>query len=97
MEKRIVGVEHQWVESSDRWIYIERYSDGSLGINFMQSNDHEYFVENATKVDKALSAFYESMVLELRDSSKQVPELAFIDKVIWIWFAACNAMDEYKN
>lgn len=97
MEKRIIGVEHHWVVSSDRWIYIERYSDGSIGLNFNQGDDHKYFVKTATDVDKALTAFYGSMVIELRDSSKQVPELAFINKVIWIWFLACEVMDEYKN
>ena len=97
MEKRIVGVEHRWVESSDRWIYVERYSDGRIGINFSQGDDHKYFVKTATNVDLGLTEFYKSMTRELQDASSQIPEIAFIDKVIWIWFAARNAMDEYKN
>ena len=30
---RLNAVEHIWYAESDRWIYIERYASGYLGLN----------------------------------------------------------------
>ena len=45
-DHRLNAVEHIWYPESDRWIYIERYASGYLGLNCMQGDEYEYFKKN---------------------------------------------------
>ena len=58
---RLNAVEHIWHEQSDRWIYIERYASGYLGLNCMQGDDYEYFKKNWGEIDRGMSEFYSTM------------------------------------
>lgn len=94
---RINKIEHIWLNESDRWVYIERHSCGYLGINFMQGDEYDYFHYNYCEIDRGLSEFYSTMVNELHMLKRDMSELEFIDKIIWIYFEATTKYDRYKQ
>jgi len=93
---RLNAVEHIWHEQSDRWIYIERYASGYLGLNCMQGDDYEYFKKNWGEIDKGMSEFYSAMKSELIAIRAQMGELEFIDKVMWIYLESRMNFERYK-
>lgn len=80
-------IEHHYIESSDRYIFIERDSNGCIrGINFMQGHDFEYFKKEFYHVDERLTEFYQLN----RDMIKGENEIDVIDNTIWIFVDARN-------
>ena len=77
---RLNAVEHIWYPESDRWIYIERYESGYLGLNFMQGDEYEYFKKNWGEMNRAMSEFYDCMKTDLIKLRVEMSELEFIDK-----------------
>lgn len=94
----IIKVEHVWHESSDRWIYIERYNDETIGLNFMQGFDYDGFSNNYAFVDKALSDFYyeNKVSFELVNYGNN-SEINLIDKVIWVYYDAVSFYQHYQS
>lgn len=87
-DDRLNAVEHIWYAESDRWIYIERYASGYLGLNFMQGDEYNYFKRLIGEMDRGMSEFYETMKTDLIKLRVEMSELEFIDKVMWIYFEA---------
>lgn len=85
---RLNAVEHIWHAESDRWIYIERYASGYLGLNFMQGDEYEYFKADWCEIDRGMSEFYDCMKNDLLKLRVEMSELEFINKVMWIYFEA---------
>ena len=83
---RLNAVEHVWYPESDRWIYIERYASGYLGLNCMQGDEYDYFKKNWCEIDRGMSEFYSTMKNDLIKLRVEMSELEFIDKVMWIYF-----------
>ena len=90
------AVEHIWYSESDRWIYIERYASGYLGLNCMQGDEYEYFKENWCEMNRPMSEFYDTMKTDLLKLRADMSEIEFIDKVMWIYFEAVSKYDEFK-
>ena len=93
---RLNAVEHIWYAESDRWIYIERYASGYLGLNFMQGDEYDYFKKNWCEIDKGMSEFYSTMKNDLMKLRVEMSELEFIDKVMWIYFESKINIERYK-
>ena len=93
---RLNAVEHIWYAESDRWIYIERYASGYLGLNCMQGDDYEYFKKNWGEIDRGMSEFYSTMKSDLIAIRAQMGELEFIDKVMWIYLESRMNFERYK-
>jgi hypothetical protein len=86
--KRLDKVEHVWHNDSDRWIYIERWSDGFIGVNCMQGDCYMSFRDNYANIDYKMSEFLEAMKEDLKYYYDTLSEIEFIDKVMWIYFEA---------
>ena len=93
---RLNAVEHIWYSESDRWIYIERYASGYLGLNCMQGDEYEYFKKNWCEIDRGMSEFYNTMKNDLLKLRVGMSELEFIDKVMWIYFESKINIERYK-
>ena len=93
---RLNAVEHIWYAESDRWIYIERYASGYLGLNCMQGDEYEYFKKNWCEIDRGMSEFYSTMKNDLLKLRVEMSELEFIDKVMWIYFESKINIERYK-
>jgi hypothetical protein len=91
----IIKVEHVWHESSDRWIYIERYNDDTIGLNFMQGFEYDYFANDYAFVDKALSDFYYENKNSFREFEHD-SEINLIDKVMWVYHDAIRFYNHYN-
>ena len=85
---RLNAVEFIWYAESDRWIYIERWSSGFIGLNFMQGDDYLEFRDSFGQMDYSLSKFYEDMEFELSYYKDTLVELEFIDKVMSIYLSS---------
>jgi hypothetical protein len=95
--KRIEKVEHIWCDQDDRWVYIERYEGGEIGLNFVQGNDYEYFKEGWCAVDKGLSEFYEQMRLLIPIQRQSESDISFINTVIWAYHSAIASYEQYSQ
>jgi hypothetical protein len=95
-DHRLNAVEHIWYPESDRWIYIERYASGYLGLNCMQGDEYEYFKKNWCEIDRGMSEFYNTMKNDLLKLRVGMSELEFIDKVMWIYFESKINIERYK-
>jgi hypothetical protein len=93
---RLNAVEHIWYAESDRWIYIERYASGYLGLNCMQGDEYEYFKKNWCEIDRGMSEFYSTMKNDLMKLRAEMSELEFIDKVMWIYLESRMNVERYK-
>ena len=93
---RLNAVEHIWYAESDRWIYIERYASGYLGLNCMQGDEYEHFKIKWCEIDRGLSEFYDCMKADLLQLRVEMSELEFIDRVMWVYFEAATKYDEYN-
>lgn len=93
---RLNAVEHIWYSESDRWIYIERYASGYLGLNFMQGDEYEHFKIKWCEINKGMSEFYSTMKNDLIKLRVEMSELEFIDKVMWIYFESKTNYERYN-
>ena len=93
---RLNAVEHIWYEQSDRWIYIERYASGYLGLNCMQGDEYEYFKKHYCEIDKGMSEFYSTMKSDPIALRAEMSELEFIDKVMWMYWKSKYTVERYK-
>ncbi len=93
---RLNAVEHIWYPESDRWIYIERYESGYLGLNCMQGDLYEHFKIKWCEMDRAMSEFYDTMKNDLLKLRVEMSELEFIDKVMWVYFEAKVKYEKYN-
>lgn len=97
-EDKLLKVEHVWIESSDRWIYIEYYKSGYLGLNFAQGDDYENFKEGWCTMDRALSEFYsESRETIVQLAPGTLPEIEIIDKMLWLYHSAVWSYQWFDN
>jgi hypothetical protein len=84
---RLFSVEHRWDKENDRWIYIEHYESGYLGLNFMQGDEYELFKGGWCKMDRGLSEFYSGNRETLNYSPSQ-SELDLINTAMWLYHDA---------
>jgi hypothetical protein len=83
----LLRVEHVWCQSDDRWVYIEHYKSGYLGLNFMQGDEYELFKDSWCKMDRGLSEFYSGNREILKRASQQT-ELNLINTAMWLYHDA---------
>jgi len=97
--KEIVRVEHIWCDHNDRWIYIETYREGEIGLNFMQGDEYEYFKSEWCVVDEGLSDFYQQMRSTLFKQEDASTRDEFINTVMWVYHSArsCWEGDNQRN
>ena len=93
---RLNAVEHIWYPKSSRWIYIERYESGYLGLNCMQGDEYEYFKKHYCEIDKGMSEFYSTMKSDPISLRAEMSELEFIDKVMWMYWKSKYTVERYK-
>lgn len=93
--KELVRVEHVWVEDCDRWIYIEEYEDGSIGLNYCQGDDYDFFKHKFCEVDKGLSEFYEAMHRDFKVERMSVTRTEFISKTMWAYHHAICLSEQH--
>ncbi len=79
---KLIHIEHLFCKEDDRWILIERYEGGSVGLNFSQGDDYEYFKGYNTDINESLSKFY---ALMYRDFYRGGSEIEFINKIMWLY------------
>ena len=92
---RLNAVEHTWCEESDRWIYIERYASGYLGLNFMQGDEYDYFTKKWCHNDQGLTDFYHSMLYTFPIEKASVNTIEFINKCMWAFHTAVVAREDH--
>ena len=83
---RLLSVEHRWDQENDRWIYIEHYQSGYLGLNFMQGDEYELFKDGWCKMDRGLSEFYNENNETIKKSEDSVVET--INAAMWLYHSA---------
>jgi len=86
--RTITKAEHVKCEENDRWIYIERYTDGTVGLNFMQEASEEVypcFKKHWCKVDEKLTDYYHYMCETFTIEREGLSELEFMNKVFWTY------------
>jgi hypothetical protein len=71
---------------NDRYILIKKENDKIIGLNFMQGDEFDHFVEHYSYIDEDLTRFYQ-VVSEFINLDN---EYDLINEVIWAWF-------RYKN
>jgi hypothetical protein len=94
MEKRLDRVEHVWSAENDRWMLIRRYSDASVGLNYMQGDEYEEFLEYCNVADEGLSEFYMQMKQTFLIQRQSVNELNFINDVMWTYHNAISCHED---
>ena len=94
---RLNAVEHIWCEESDRWIYIERYASGYLGLNFMQGDEYDYFKSKWCHNYQGLTEFYYSMLYTFPIEKASVNTLEFINKVMWAYHQANVSYEDHNE
>ena len=95
--KKIEKVEHIWCDQDDRWVYIERYSDGEVGINFMQGDEYDEFKKDWCKVDKGLSEFFVQMKITIPIQYQSESALGFMNTVMWTYHSAIANYEQYNE
>jgi len=68
------------VNNSDRIIYVEKFLDKVVGINYMQGNCIETFTNNYMQKDEELTSFF----LTVKDNVKGDTIFEKIDNAIWM-------------
>jgi len=93
---RLFKVEHRWDTENDRWIYIEHYESGYLGLNFMQGDEYELFKKNWCQMDRGLSEFYNGN----KETLKKYPgasEIETINTAMWLFHSAVSSNDWFNK
>jgi hypothetical protein len=93
---RLFSVEHRWDQENDRWIYIEHYESGYLGLNFMQGDEYELFKGGWCKMDRGLSEFYN----ENHETIQQSPGDSVIETIntaMWLYHSAISNNDWFNK
>ena len=83
---KVQSEEIVWSAGDDRYIMIRKEHDVIIGLNFMQGDEFELFVEHYMDIDHDLTKFYNAILPYLSGGS----ELDYINEAIWAYFA-------YKN
>ena len=91
---RINAVEHIWYAESDRWIYIERYASGYLGLNCMQGDEYDCFKKSWCINDQGLTEFYNGMLYTFPIEKVSVTTISFINKCMWAFHSAIAQREE---
>ena len=81
----IVHVEHVFCPEDDRWILIERYEGGQIGLAFCQGDDYEVFKKHCANIDEVLSKFYYIMYRDFYEGASQDEEIFIINKIMWLY------------
>ena len=93
MKYKIVQSEEiVWSEENDRYIMIKKEGNEIIGLNFMQGDEFEYFVENYMDIDHQLTDFYNAIKHYLSGES----ELDRVNQAIWAQFDYKNRKHERK-
>ena len=82
-----------WSSEDDRYIMIMKEENEIIGLNFMQGDEFEYFVEHFMDIDHELTDFYNSVKLYLSGDS----ELDRVNQAIWAHFDYKNRKFERKT
>ena len=94
MKYRIVQSEEiVWSEENDRYIMIKKENNEIIGLNFMQGEELEYFVEHYMDIDHKLTDFYNSV----KDYLSGESELDRVNQAIWAHFDYKNRKHERKT
>lgn len=79
-----------WCDQDDRYIMVMKEENEIIGLNFMQGDEFEYFVEHFMDIDHELTDFYNSVKYYLSGET----ELDRINQAIWAHFDYKNRIDE---
>ena len=84
--ENLVRIEHIKVKENDRWVYIETYKSGRIGINYMQGSDcYELFKERFCRVDDALTEFYMRLNVEYTTKHECMDLIDCVNSAIWLY------------
>lgn len=93
---KVIKMEHIWVDTDDRWVYLEYNDENKVcGMNFMQGEEYEEFRVNWTVNDPGLMEFYETMLYTFPIEQSSVNTLTFINKVMWAYCSADQIRAKY--
>ena len=93
--ERIDRVQHVWDDNNDRWIYIAYNSVGAIiGLNYMQGDEYEFFLNSHARRDKGLTEFYAEMVDMFPVEKQSVTNLMFINKCMWAYHVAITSYQD---
>lgn len=81
-----------WCDQDDRYIMVMKEENEIIGLNFMQGDEFEYFVEHFMDIDHELTDFYNSVKLYLSGDC----ELDRVNQAIWAHFDYKNRKHERK-
>lgn len=92
----LLRVEHVWCQQDDRWVYIEHYNSGYLGLNFMQGDEYELFKKGWCEMDRGLSEFYS----ENKDTIKKhsaATTIETINATMWLYHSAISSNEWFNK
>jgi hypothetical protein len=93
--ERIDRVQHVWDDNNDRWIYIAYNSVGAIiGLNYMQGDEYEFFLDSHAYGDKGLTEFYKEMVDIFPVEKMSGATLTFINQCMWAYHSAITLHQE---
>lgn len=87
------STEFVWCDQDDRYIMIMKEDNEIIGLNYMQGDEFEDFVEHFTDIDHDLTDFYNAIKHYLSGNS----ELDRINQAIWAEFDYKNRIFERKT
>jgi len=88
---KTIKVEHIWSEENDRWIYIEYNEQMKItGLNFMQGDNYDDFVNGFSFSDEGLFEFHTEMLYTFPIEFSSVRCITFINKVMWTYVSAAE-------
>lgn len=88
----IMSKEIIWCQSNDRYILVMKEHGEVIGLNFMQGNDLELFIDQYDEIDHDLTDFYLSVKYYLAPET----EVEQINDAIWAYFDYKNRKHERK-
>jgi hypothetical protein len=91
--KIIQSTEFVWSTGDDRYIMIMKENNEIIGLNYMQGDEFEDFVEHFTDIDHPLTDFYNAVKYHLSGET----ELDRVNQAIWAHFDYKNRKFERKH
>jgi len=70
----------------DRYIYIKKYGNEVVGINFMQGDEYDVFLKNYAYPDTELTKFYHAV----KDHLSGAIEVDRINQAMWAYHSFIN-------
>jgi len=72
--------------SDDRLIYIKKHNGQIVGLNFMQGDEYDEFIENYAYIDLKLTKFYHAIERHLSGAI----EVDRINQAMWAYHSFIN-------